>query len=69
VATETAREVAGRVRYALGYLRRVPGDLAETYEAAYRLLRRHPLARLPCDGDFLTGTPATPDQPRTALSR
>lgn len=67
VALEILADLAGRLAYARGCLQRVPDDLSETYEAAYWLLHRG--HRLPRDGDFLTGTPATPDHPHHALSR
>ncbi len=66
MALETLGDLAARLAYAAGCLQRVPGDLTETYEAAYRLLRFG--LRLPADGDFLTGTPATPDQPSNAMA-
>lgn len=54
VALEILGEVMSRLGYAIGSLQRVPEDLAETYEAAYRLLDAG--GRLPRDTDFLTGT-------------
>lgn len=66
VAMEIISGITGRLSYAIGCLQRVPDDLATTYEAAYSLRRRG--HRLPADGDFLTGTPATPDQPSNAMA-
>jgi hypothetical protein len=67
VALDILADVISRLSYAAGCLRRVPDDLATTYEAAYLHLRSG--GRLPRDGDFLTGTPATPDQRHHAMSR
>ena len=58
VALEIFADVTSRLAYAVNCLQRVPDDLATTYEAAYALRRRD--IALPADGDFLTGTPATP---------
>lgn len=67
VALEILDDVTGRLAYALSCLQRVPDDLATTYEAAYALRRRN--VALPADGDFLTGTPATPADSSHAISR
>ncbi len=68
VALDILAEVIPRLAYAIWCLGRVPEDLAETYEAAYQFLHSHPRARLPRNGDFLTGTPATPVHPGHAMS-
>jgi hypothetical protein len=57
-ALEILGEIATRVAYAAGCLQRVPDDLAETYEAAYRLLAAG--GKLPRNTDFLTATLASP---------
>lgn len=67
VALEILADIIGRVAYAIRCFQRVPDDLATTYEAAYALRRQN--IALPADGDFLTGTPATPDDSRHALAR
>lgn len=51
-ATRMLRDL--RFREALAAMRRLPEDLAGTYEPAYDLVRADPQA-LPRDGDFLTG--------------
>ena len=67
VALEILGDIIGRVAWAIGCFQRVPDDLATHYEAAYALKRRN--IDLPADGDFLTGTPATPADPRHAMSQ
>jgi hypothetical protein len=60
--------LAARLRGALACLRRVMGDLAETYETVYELRRRGRV--MPKDGDWLTGdTPAHPGNPARPGSR
>ena len=66
VALEILADVTSRLAWAVSCLQRVPDDLATTYEAAYALKRRN--IDLPADGDFLTGTPATPVDPAHAMS-
>ena len=66
VALEILTDVTSRLAWAVSCLQRVPDDLATTYEAAYALRRRN--IGLPADGDFLTGTPATPVHPGHAMS-
>ena len=43
----------GKLEHAMNCLRRVPDDLAGTYEEPYQLV--HDGGKLPYDGDFLTG--------------
>ncbi len=49
--------LAQRLRIALARIRAVPGDLGETYEAVYRLIRRG--GRLPHEGRWITGETAS----------
>jgi len=44
---------SGRLRIALRWIRRVPGDLGDTYEAVYDHVRAGRV--MPCSGDFLAG--------------
>ena len=67
VALEILGDIIGRVAWAIGCFQRVPDDLATHYEAAYALRRQN--IALPADGDFLTGAPAPPADPRHAMSR
>ncbi len=53
-ALELLSDLGPRIQRALACLARVPDDLAETYEAAYRLVRMG--GKLPSHGDFITGT-------------
>jgi hypothetical protein len=53
-ALELLSDLGPRIQRALACFARVPDDLAETYEAAYRLVRKG--RKLPAHGDFLTGT-------------
>ncbi len=66
VALEILADVTSRLAWAVNCLQRVPDDLSVTYEAAYSLRRRG--IALPADGDFLTGTPATPVHPAHAVA-
>lgn len=45
--------LAERLRAARAWIRQTPGNLGETYEAVYELLRRG--HTMPRDGDFITG--------------
>jgi len=53
-ALEILDDTGTRLAYALNCLRKVPDDLASTYEQPYQLV--HDGGQLPHDGDFLTGT-------------
>lgn len=55
-ALEILGEAGARLAHALDCLRRVPDDLAGTYEDAYRLV--HGGGKLPHHGEFLTGSAA-----------
>lgn len=55
-ALEIIDSAGGKLAHALDCLRRVPEDLAATYEEPYDLVRQG--GRLPVDGDFLTGAAA-----------
>ncbi len=52
-ALEILDEAGTRLAHALNCLRRVPDDLASTYEQPYELV--HDGGKLPYDGEFLTG--------------
>lgn len=52
-ALEIIDEAGTRLAHALNCLRRVPDDLASTYEEPYALIRDG--GKLPYDGEFLTG--------------
>lgn len=55
-ALEILDETGTRLAHALNCLRKVPDDLAGTYETPYQLV--HDGGQLPHHGDFLTGTAA-----------
>ena len=52
-ALEVLDEAVTRLAHALNCLRRIPGDLAGTYEVPYEHIRDG--GKLPYDGEFLTG--------------
>lgn len=52
-AIDQLRGLAGQLQTALAWIREVPGDLGETYEGVYELLRRG--HAMPKDGDWITG--------------
>ena len=52
-ALEILDEAGTRLAHALNCLRKVPGDLASTYEEPYQLVQDG--GKLPYDGEFLTG--------------
>ncbi|MBO0820687.1 MAG: hypothetical protein J2P26_07540 [Nocardiopsaceae bacterium] len=53
-AIRTARELAARLHYARARIESVPGDLGETYESVYKLIRAGGV--LPHQGRWVTGT-------------
>lgn len=52
-ALDVLAPLDARLRHALARIRAVPGDLGETYESVYRLLRHGGV--MPYDGDWLAG--------------
>ena len=53
---EIIDETGTRLTHALNCLRKVPDDLASTYEEPYQLV--HDGGKLPYEGEFRTGTTA-----------
>ena len=52
-ATEILDLITPRLRYALQRIRALPGDLGETYESVYNLIRRG--GRMPYEGRWIEG--------------